>query len=244
MSADARLDLARAKTKRILDHLTALHQLQATNDLVVYSPMLSSQIPVSRAAHAFNSFQDALHKFGVIRIAALWDKPSADRDSLPTVAALLSSAEVVTKAIDEVRIYHLNQAEPRRYSDQADDPIEQEFLSRYWQEYCVRRSEQEAQSTRFWIRRSMWAISRVNKCSAALGIRRHRDNFIAHNLVHIDATDQKTASRPMKYGDERKLLSVTTKIVRTLHLGVNGTSFDMAASMSLADRRATELWEG
>ena len=59
MTLPARIDAAKAKTKSVVDHLLYLLKLHENNALVVYSSLLSSQIPTSHAANAFNVFRVA-----------------------------------------------------------------------------------------------------------------------------------------------------------------------------------------
>jgi hypothetical protein len=44
-----------------------------TTRFVLYSDTLSSQIPTSFAANAFNVFQRGMHQFEIVRLCALWD---------------------------------------------------------------------------------------------------------------------------------------------------------------------------
>jgi hypothetical protein len=50
--------------------------------LVLYSPLLSSQIPVSRAANAFNVCQRGLHQFELVRLCALWDRVEPEKEDV------------------------------------------------------------------------------------------------------------------------------------------------------------------
>jgi hypothetical protein len=75
LSNQQRIDLAKSKTIKVVDHLVHLIQLNANNSCIVYSPMLSSQIRRSFAANAFNVFSRSMHQFEVVRLCALWDSP-------------------------------------------------------------------------------------------------------------------------------------------------------------------------
>lgn len=46
-----RIELAKAKIPKVLDHFLYLLELHANNAHIVYSPLLSSQIPPSFAAN-------------------------------------------------------------------------------------------------------------------------------------------------------------------------------------------------
>src|SRR4030088_456144 len=56
MTIAERVALAQEKTRRVVDHLLYLLELHENNAIVLYSPTLSAQIPLSFAAHAFNVF--------------------------------------------------------------------------------------------------------------------------------------------------------------------------------------------
>jgi hypothetical protein len=68
MDAVARISEAAQKTERIVDHIINLIQIHENNAVIVYSSTLSSQIPLSHAAHAFNAFQDAFYRYELVRL--------------------------------------------------------------------------------------------------------------------------------------------------------------------------------
>jgi hypothetical protein len=72
-----RIQAAKAKTASVVDHLLYLVELHENNALILYSPLLSSQIPTSHAANAFNVFQRGLHQIELVRLCALWDSIDA-----------------------------------------------------------------------------------------------------------------------------------------------------------------------
>jgi hypothetical protein len=57
-----RIELAKAKMTKVLDHFLYVVELHANNSFVVYLPTLASQIPPSYAANAFNVFQRSMHQ--------------------------------------------------------------------------------------------------------------------------------------------------------------------------------------
>jgi len=69
------------KTAALVDHLIHLINMHEANRLIVYSPLLSDQIPRSHAANAFNVFQDASLKFEIIRHSILWDPCRKERNN-------------------------------------------------------------------------------------------------------------------------------------------------------------------
>ena len=102
-SNQERIDLAKAKTKKVVDHLVYLIKLHANNSCVVYSPMLSSQIPRSFAANAFNVFQRSMHQYEIVRLCALWDSPKIEKENIPTVAGLIDDDAIIEILAEETR---------------------------------------------------------------------------------------------------------------------------------------------
>jgi hypothetical protein len=91
------------KTAALVDHLIHLINMHEANRLIVYSPLLSDQIPRSHAANAFNVFQDASLKFEIIRHSILWDpcrEYDLDKESIPTVIQLIDDP-VFLQALDQ-----------------------------------------------------------------------------------------------------------------------------------------------
>src|SRR4051794_11661522 len=95
LSLSERIELAKEKTARVVDHLSYLLELHENNAIVVYSPTLSSQIPTSHAANAFNVFQRGLHQFEVVRLCALWDRAEPEKESIPTIIELVDDENVI-----------------------------------------------------------------------------------------------------------------------------------------------------
>jgi hypothetical protein len=56
-----RIDLAKARMPKVVDHFLYLVELHANNLYAVYTPTLSSQIPKSYAANAFLVFQRSMY---------------------------------------------------------------------------------------------------------------------------------------------------------------------------------------
>ena len=70
---------------------------------MVYSPILSSQIPPSFAANAFNVFQRGMHQFEIVRLCALWDGADAAKENIPTVVELIDDSAIIDILADETR---------------------------------------------------------------------------------------------------------------------------------------------
>jgi len=105
-----RIDLAKAKMPKVLDHLLYLLELHANNAHVVYSPLLSSQIPQSFGANAFNVFRRSMHQFEIVRLCALWDPVDVDKENIPTVIELIDHDTIIDMLADETRSHWANEA--------------------------------------------------------------------------------------------------------------------------------------
>jgi AbiU2 len=89
--------------KRVVDHFLYLVQLHENNVCIVYSPGLSSQIPESFAANAFNIFQRGCHEVEIVRLCALWDKFDWDGENILTVVDHIDSPCVLDMLSEEMR---------------------------------------------------------------------------------------------------------------------------------------------
>jgi hypothetical protein len=105
LTAAQRIEKAKAKMERVLDHFLYLLELQANNKYVVYSPSLASQIPTSYAANAFRVFERSMHQIAVVRLCALWDRAESDRENIPTVIELIANEDVIRMLTEETRRY-------------------------------------------------------------------------------------------------------------------------------------------
>src|SRR5262245_62743469 len=101
MATGERVEAAKGKTDRVVDHLFQLIALHENNAVVVYSDALALQIPRSFAANAFNVFQQSLYRFEIVQLCALWDRAWHDlsRESIPTIVELIAVANVIGSLI-------------------------------------------------------------------------------------------------------------------------------------------------
>src|ERR1700687_3617634 len=90
-----RIELAKTKMGKVLDHFLYVVELHANNAFVVYSPTLVSQIPPSFAANAFNVLQRSMYQIEIVRLCALWDTADPDKENIPTVIELIDSEEIM-----------------------------------------------------------------------------------------------------------------------------------------------------
>ena len=121
MATAERVEAAKQKTERVVDHLFQLIALHENNAIVVYSDTLALQIPRSYAANAFNVFRQGLHRFEIMRLCALWDRawPDLSRESIPTIVELIADSNVIDALVEETRSTWTSRMPP---ADPPDDP--------------------------------------------------------------------------------------------------------------------------
>jgi len=121
LSLSERIEAAKTKTAKVVDPLLYLIKLHENNALVLYSPLLSSQIPTSHAGHAFYAFQHGMHQIELVRLCALWDSVDLKKENVPTIIELIgpSNGDVV-KALAEETASHWEGKGDRRRSRNHD----------------------------------------------------------------------------------------------------------------------------
>ncbi|OSI31768.1 AbiU2 domain-containing protein [Bradyrhizobium canariense] len=120
LSKAERIDLAKSKIARVLDHFLYVLELHSNNSFVVYSNTLTSQIPQSYAANAFEVFQRSMHQIEIVRLCALWDSADSDKENIPTVIELIDDEEILDLLAHETRKYWGDSSS--RILNTSDDP--------------------------------------------------------------------------------------------------------------------------
>lgn len=242
MDAKTRVDLARVKIKNVVDRISALLLISEQNALIVYSPLLAGQIPASRAGHAFNSFQHAMHGYEIVQLCALWDKPdhTLAHNSIPTVHALIDDDNVIDALVSDVSA-HWCQRGARVYKD-AEKLVDEQTAGAMIEDFNRRQGDKEAAKAKDELSRMREKIPEIVASTTLMSVKNMRDRFLAHALEETFA-EKRGQVAPMKYGDERKLLEFTTDAIETLYLWVTGTNFDLAENRRLQAKYARALWE-
>src|ERR1700730_7046822 len=110
-----RVTEAKRITERLVDHTLYLLDIHENNAIVLYSDMLSKQIPKSYAANAFNVVREAMHQIEVVRICALWDpRHTIERESIMTVIELIDHPNVLDALANQARADHPPQVAEQR----------------------------------------------------------------------------------------------------------------------------------
>ena len=235
----ARIELAKDKMPRVLDHFLYLLELHANNAYVVYSSLLSSQIPQSFGANAFNIFRRSMHQFEIVRLCALWDSADSAKENIPTVIELIDDSTIIDMLADETRSDWANEAMTLL------NPSVEPTLNAGGR---VRQSElafadDQADRARSELRRAI-AQARVIWGSPRLAsIMNIRDKHLAHSLEKT-RREKHGPVAPMMYGDETALLELSVPIVEQLYCWVNGKSFSLEEARRIDQENATSLWQG
>ena len=239
MAVEDRVRVAKEKTERVVDHLLYLLALHENNAIIVYSPTLSSQIPTSYAANAFNLFQRGLHQFEIVRLCALWDTSEAEKENIPTVIELIDHPDVIEALAAETLSQWTNIggviANPS--SDPELAALEKSALQRSNREF----GEEQAQKGRAALQRAIVESRTILTSPKLQGIMNLRDKYLAHSLSH-SRREKSGPIAPMKYGDEREVLNASVPIVESLYCWINGRGFSFEDSRQIARKNANALW--
>jgi hypothetical protein len=213
METQKRISEAKRLTERLVDHTQYLLDIHENNAIVLYSDTLSKQITKSYAANAFNVFREAMHQIEVVRICALWDAPHIEKESIPTVIALIDDKEVLDALADQVRA---------RHPAQVGDKHAERALS------ALKDAIKQARD----LRTSAQLIS----------IRNLRDKQVAHYLGQTTQEQKTGPVEPMRHGDELPVLEASIAIVEALNSWVNDVSLSFEAARAVDRKCAEALW--
>jgi hypothetical protein len=188
LSIAERLALAKAKTERVVDHLLYILELHENNEIIVYSPTLSSQIPTSYAANAFIVFRHGLHQFEIVRLCALWDSAGLEKENISTIVELIDHPDLIEILAQETEANWKGQ------------------------EFGVQQAQRARERLRDAVDKSR-AILAGPKLASIMNL---RDKYLAHSLTETRRERKNGSIDPMKYGDERQLLNASLPIVEVL----------------------------
>jgi len=247
-----RITLAKAKMDKVADHFLHLIALHENNALVVFSPMLASQIPRSYAANAFNVFRYAMHDFEVVRLCALWDCPQDEKDemeSIPTVFALIEPPSIIAALAEETRAHHADipsaSATPAQVTALATDShfgaseIEAAEIRMINAEF----GDRQAAKAKTELVDTIETVKNTLSDPRLAGLRNYRDKHLAHSLAST-RRERRGPIPPPKRGYADTLFNCSSPIVERLYCWVNGTSFSMENSRGVARDYAEALWRG
>lgn len=240
LSTEQRIELAEQKVKRLVEHTENLIAIHEGNRIIIYSSELSAQIPQSYAANAYNILQDSLFGFELIRLCVLWDEPrkgEADKESIPSVLRLIQNDCVMQmlreKANSDYGAFNKEQLGGQDVSDDMMEAIKNSHVERR-KEYAARQC--------FQLQRTIHFEKLIRKSKKLESVRNYRNKYLAHSLNVTDREQKQGIIKLPQYGDERKLLRVTQRIVSRLYGGVNRIGYSFDDSYEFARKCSGELW--
>ncbi|TCU64352.1 hypothetical protein EDE08_1162 [Bradyrhizobium sp. R2.2-H] len=238
-----RVDQAKAKMSRVLDHFLYVVELHANNSFVVYSPILAAQIPTSFAANAFTVFQRSMHQIEIVRLCALWDSADPQKENLPTVIELIDDDEIIS-TLGDVNLNRWTGSLAVTRNLSSDDPEIVKLELQALKEIEQRHGEEQAAKAQTELKRAIAdsrAIIASPRLASAMNI---RDKHLAHSLEVTRREEKQGPIQQMKYGDETALLNASIPIIESLYCWVNGKGFSIADSQRINHKNAEALWGG
>lgn len=236
MSATERLQHAKLIVSNLTDRILEVLELEAANEIIVYSDTLSKQVPRSYAAHSFNGFQRAMMNYEIIRILAIWDAPAENAISIPTVICLLDHQDIHTLLADDLYRHHASTNIIHVGDERPSDDMN--ALLKAGQENFANNAKTDL------LTNLPMLIGDANTAikSDLLKVTKNTRDHLAHSLsqTHLE---QREAVIKMKFGDEKKLIESAVDIIHKLHVYVNGSDFDISGDCRRRyARNASALW--
>jgi hypothetical protein len=239
LTASERIDLAKAKMTKVLDHFLYVVELHANNSFVVYSSVLASQIPESYAAGAFNVFRSSMHQIEIVRLCAIWDSADPDKENIPTVIELIDNAEIIEMLAEETRSHWAGFG--GHVINPSTDPelaAEEQDALKYSNLQFGNGQALKAKTDLLQAIKDARAILSSQRLSSVMNL---RDKHLAHSLT-TTRREKRAPIQPMKNGDETHLLNASIPIVEGLYCWVNGASFSVLDSQQIDQKNAEALW--
>lgn len=214
-----RIDLAKARIARVLDHLLYVIELHANNEFVVYSNTLSSQVPRSYAANAFLVFQRSMYQIEVVRLCALWDRAELPRENILTVIELIDDDEIIEARGDENLRYW--DGGDMRIINPSDDPKFAELERQFTKMADRSFGQQQAARAKAKLRKAIIDSRDIGGSALLASVMNVRDKHLAHSLTTTNR-EKDGPVVPMKMGDETALLEASISIVEKLYRVITG----------------------
>ena len=238
LSTEEWVEAARRKSEALSGFVTALIQTHANNRELVYSRRLSDMLGPSYAAHALNDLQKSSFSMELTRLCALWDSPSPDRVSLPTLMCLIADPQVVQR-LERDHAAGWGGGDIRLDNEEELSAEDREHFQAMFRR---RNDEFVGQNFRRNLRLSLCGVAAVWRSDRLRGVFNHRDRFIAHNLEAESLGRAGTAFRPPRYGQERKLLGSTQRLANALTVVIRNRAFAYGMSHGFSTKNSNSLF--
>jgi len=238
-SVQVRITKAKECVEALTHRVQEVLKLHEANKIIQYSDQLSGQIPRSRAANAFKSFQNAMYRQEVIRLLAYWDTAAENAVSIPTAVVLIDDKDVVDALQSATYDAHANRGV--RHLNPSDDPDIQQVIDRMAAEHKKEFATKQAALAAKTLKACVEKFGEIQSLQETTSIKNLRDH-LAHSLTRTRRETQGNIP-PAKFGDEGELLKKTMSLIEDLYCWVNGTSFDISGECADHARRCAEqLW--
>jgi AbiU2 len=242
LSNAERIAHAKAKMEKVLDHFLYLLELHENNAIIVYSNTLSSQIPHSFAANAFNMFQRGMHQFEIVRLCALWDRVDIEKENIPTVIELIDDEAIIDSLAEETRQHWANHGVVDMNA--SDDPETRALVEKSLKQINVDFGNQQATKAKTQLLGAIDAARKILESAQLATVMNLRHKHLAHSLASTRLEVRQGPVDPMKYGDETAILEASIPIIEHLFCWVAGKGFTIEDSRKIDRKNAQALWHG
>jgi HEPN superfamily AbiU2-like protein len=242
LSNAERIAHAEAKMEKVLDHFLYFLELHENNAIIVYSNTLSSQIPHSFAANAFNVFQRGMHQFEIVRLCALWDGVDIEKENIPTVIELIDDEAIIDSLAEETRQHWANHGVVDMNA--SDDPETRALVEKSLKQINVDFGNQQATKAKTQLLGAIDAARKILESAQLATVMNLRHKHLAHSLASTRLEVRQGPVDPMKYGDETAILEASIPIIEHLFCWVAGKGFAIEDSRKIDRKNAQALWHG
>ncbi|HEX9321686.1 MAG TPA: hypothetical protein VF913_06140 [Xanthobacteraceae bacterium] len=225
----------------VVAHVIEVIELNEANRIVFYSPALAGQIPTSFAANAFHQFSEALYRYEIVRLCALWDGFDLQKRNLPTVAALVNDTAIIDELVEETRRHWITTG--THVMNTSEDRIEREAVRQAVEASERDFADEQGAKARRDLLQTIARTEETFKSPLHAAIANTRDKHLAHALVTTRRERSGVIPR-MLPGHEGALLQTTMEIAERFFCWINGKSFSFENSRSIARKNAEALWWG
>jgi hypothetical protein len=166
--------------------------------------------------------------------------PRLNKENIPTIIELIDHPEDIEALARETLAQWSGKG---GHTKKASEDPETFALATESLQHDEAFGQGEAQKARDELRKAIDDARAILSCQRLAGIMNLRHQHLAHSLSETSVEKATGPVAPMKYGDEREILSASLPIVEALHRRVSGTSFSFENSRKIDRKNAEALWK-